>query len=181
MTSNRRCKQLSKANPFLSPGQPRLAVTSNEADVMRGPVKIALAFAALAAVALVGVALRDRLRPAGSRPAGSDTKYVPRRPGTVTFNKDIAPLVFNKCSGCHRPGQAAPFPLLNYEEVKKHARQIAEVTARRYMPPWLPEPGYGQFAGERTLSAEQIGLVQQWVVEGAAEGKDSKLPLLPKW
>jgi len=65
----------------------------------------------------------------------------------LTFNKDIAPLVFRHCSSCHRPGQSGPFPLLTYGDVKKRARQIVEVTARRYMPPWLPEPGYGEFDG----------------------------------
>ena len=46
--------------------------------------------------------------------------------GTITFNRDVAPIVFQKCAGCHRPGQSAPFALLTYPEVKKHARQIAE-------------------------------------------------------
>src|SRR5439155_1673631 len=75
---------------------------------------------------------------------------------TLTFSKDIAPIIFNHCAVCHRPGQSAPFTLLNYREVSKHAKQIAEVTQRRYMPPWLPEPGYGDFAGERRLTVTQI-------------------------
>ncbi len=107
--------------------------------------------------------------------------YVPRRPGTLTFNKDVAPIVFGKCSGCHRPGQAAPFSLLTYEDVKKRAQQIGEVTAKRYMPPWLPEPGYGKFAGERTLTPGELGVIQQWVAEGARQGAASDLPALPRW
>ncbi|HZW78883.1 MAG TPA: hypothetical protein VFF50_00310, partial [Candidatus Deferrimicrobiaceae bacterium] len=58
----------------------------------------------------------------------------------VTFNRDVAPIIFSSCASCHRPGEAAPFSLLTYEDVKKHARQIAEVTRTRNMPPWLPEP-----------------------------------------
>src|SRR5690242_21492414 len=81
----------------------------------------------------------------------------PRTPGeAVTFNKHIAPLVYRYCSSCHRPGEAAPFPLLTYGDVRKRAEQIVEVTKRRYMPPWLPGPGYGEFAGERRLTDTQL-------------------------
>ena len=65
---------------------------------------------------------------------------------TVTFNREIAPIVYGNCSPCHRPGESAPFSLLTYDDVKRHAAQIAAVTKRRYMPPWLPEAGYGDFA-----------------------------------
>jgi len=108
-------------------------------------------------------------------------RYVPRVAGTLTFNKDVAPIVFDRCAYCHRPGQAAPFVLLSYAEVKKRATQIAEVTARRYMPPWLPETGYGDFAGVRSLSTDQLGVIQQWVSEGAIEGSPADLPPLPEW
>jgi Flp pilus assembly protein TadD len=93
----------------------------------------------------------------------------------VTFNKDIAPLIFHQCSPCHRPGEAAPFSLLSYSDVRKHASQIVTVTGRRYMPPWLPEAGYGDFAGERRLTAEQIRLIADWVKDGCAEGKPADL------
>jgi tetratricopeptide (TPR) repeat protein len=101
--------------------------------------------------------------------------------GTITFNRDVAPIVFQKCAGCHRPGQSAPFALLTYPEVKKHARQIAEVTQRRYMPPWLPESGYGEFAFDRRLGTDQIAIIQQWVTEGAVEGDPTDLPPPPRF
>ena len=103
------------------------------------------------------------------------------RPGTLTFNRDIAPIIFKECSLCHRPTQAGPFDLLSYADVRKHAREIVEVTAKRIMPPWLPEPGYGQFQEQRRLSEEQIGRIQAWVAGGAAEGNAVDLPPLPKW
>src|SRR5262245_34489744 len=65
----------------------------------------------------------------------------------LTFNKDIAPLIFNHCTACHRPGQSAPFPFLSYHDVAKHLKDIITVTQERYMPPWLPEPGHGDFLG----------------------------------
>jgi Tfp pilus assembly protein PilF len=97
----------------------------------------------------------------------------------VTFNKHIAPLIFQYCSPCHRPGEAAPFSLLTYEDARRHAAQIVAVTERRYMPPWLPEPGYGDFAGERRLTAAQLGLIAEWVKQGGPEGEPSDLPAEP--
>ncbi len=99
----------------------------------------------------------------------------------MTFNKDIAPIVFEHCAGCHRPGQAAPFSLLGYADVKKRGAQVAEVVQKRYMPPWLPEKGHGEFVGDRSLRAEQIGKIQDWVAQGAEEGAPADLPPLPKW
>jgi len=105
--------------------------------------------------------------------------YRPRPQGTLTFTKDIAPIVYENCATCHRPGQSGPFPLLHFADVKKHAKQIAEVTQSRYMPPWLPDPG--DFLAERRLSIDQIGAIQQWVSEGATEGAATDLPPEPKW
>jgi Flp pilus assembly protein TadD/mono/diheme cytochrome c family protein len=99
----------------------------------------------------------------------------------VTFNKDIAPIVFEYCAPCHRPGESGPFNLLRYDDVKQRARQIVTVTGRRYMPPWLPEPGFGKFEGERRLSEEQIQLIARWVREGAAEGAAPDLPATPEF
>ena len=58
--------------------------------------------------------------------------------GVLTFNRDVAPIIFQNCSVCHRPGDASSFPLFTYRDVKSHARQIADVTRSRFMPPWLP-------------------------------------------
>src|SRR5260370_34382188 len=59
----------------------------------------------------------------------------------VTFNRDVAPILFHYCAACHHPGESGPFPLLTYKDAKSHARQIAAVTQSKFMPPWLPEPG----------------------------------------
>jgi tetratricopeptide (TPR) repeat protein len=101
-------------------------------------------------------------------------------PPKVTFNSEIGPMIYQNCAPCHRPGEAAPFSLLSYEDAKKHATQIAAVTKRRYMPPWLPEHGYGDFAEERRLSDTQIQLIQDWVKQGALEGT-GRAPAAPKF
>jgi len=99
----------------------------------------------------------------------------------LTFSKDIAPIVFNHCAPCHHPGQSAPFSLLSYQDVKKRAQQIVEVTKKRFMPPWLPEPGYGDFAGQRTLTEEQILRIERWKAQGTVEGRAEDLPPKPEW
>src|SRR5437899_6269197 len=99
----------------------------------------------------------------------------------VTFNRDIAPMLFQYCAPCHRPGEAGPFPLLTYADAKARARQIAAVTSTRFMPPWLPEPQESKFADELRLSDEQIAVIQKWVEQGAAEGASADLPPAPRF
>jgi tetratricopeptide (TPR) repeat protein len=99
----------------------------------------------------------------------------------VTFNRDIAPILFRYCAPCHRPGEAGPFPLLTYADAKARARQIAAVTSKRFMPPWLPEPQELKFADELRLTEQQIGLIQKWVEQGAVEGSPADLSPAPRF
>src|SRR5262245_24257895 len=100
-------------------------------------------------------------------------------PSPVTFSKDIAPIVFEHCASCHHPGGAGPFSVLSYDSARSHARQIADVTGRGYMPPWKPAPGSGPFVGENRLTPEQIDRLRRWADNGAPEGT-SPLPPVPK-
>lgn len=99
----------------------------------------------------------------------------------VTYNRDIAPILYRSCALCHRPGEAGPFPLLTYADAKSHARQIAAVTKSRFMPPWLPDEGELKFADELRLSAGEIARIQAWVDQGAPEGNPADLPAKPKF
>jgi hypothetical protein len=92
------------------------------------------------------------------------------------FNHDIAPIIYKHCAACHRPGEAAPFSLLTYQDVKKHANQIADVTERHFMPPWLPEKGFGDFADDQRLTPDEIQLFANWAAAGAPEGEGSVTP-----
>src|SRR5262249_23648373 len=105
----------------------------------------------------------------------------PELPDKVTFSEHIAPIIFDKCTACHRPGEAAPFKLMTYRDVQKRGRTILKVVERRYMPPWQPEPGHGEFRDERRLSDHQIALIRRWVQTGMAEGDPRMLPQLPKF
>src|SRR5688572_16120897 len=77
-----------------------------------------------------------------------------------SFAGDVAPLLSAHCVACHRREGVAPFSLTSYAEVRGRARQILDALARRTMPPWKPEPGYGEFAGSRRLADDQIALVK---------------------
>ena len=99
----------------------------------------------------------------------------------VEFSRDIAPIVFHSCAPCHHTGEAGPFPLVTYGDVKSHARQIAEITRKRLMPPWLPSSEGARFEEDSHLSDQQIALFQKWVADGLLEGNISELPPAPKF
>lgn len=98
-----------------------------------------------------------------------------------TFSRDIAPIVYRYCADCHRPGEAGPFPLLTYGDVKSHARQIVAVTNKRFMPPWLPSPGPFPLEDSRRLTDAQIDTIRRWVQAGAPEGNPAETPRLPRF
>src|SRR5262245_13038309 len=98
------------------------------------------------------------------------------RVGALTFNKDIAPVVWAGCATCHRPGEIGPFSLITYDDVRRHATQIAAVTARRAMPPWKPAPGRGAFQNERRLTDAELDAIQKWIADGAPEGAAADRP-----
>src|SRR2546426_8694876 len=87
----------------------------------------------------------------------------------VTFNRQIAPIIYHNCSGCHRPGEAAPFALLSYQDVAKKGKTIAKVIGSRVMTPWKAEPASYPYRDERRLTQEQITLIPAWVKEGMSE------------
>ena len=99
---------------------------------------------------------------------------------TPTFNKDVAPILFKDCAPCHRPGQAAPFTLLTYEDARTRADQIVTATSSRRMPPWLPDlAAMPIFLSERRLSPEEIDRIARWASGGTPEGSAEDRPASP--
>jgi tetratricopeptide (TPR) repeat protein len=147
---------------------------------------------ALAAIAIVAAA-------AACSRTTEQTERAARR--AVTFHADIAPILLDNCASCHRPIDdapaapapsakagspddplcvaGAPFSVLDYGSVRRYAPAISSAVQRRAMPPWLPEPGHGEFAGERRLRDDQIALIRTWVEGGAPEGNPADAPELP--
>ncbi len=130
-------------------------------------ILLAVLCTAMAALAFAGVKGKARPTPDPSRVA--------------TFSRDIAPIVYSKCAQCHHAGGAGPFPLISYQDVRQHGRQIAVVTAARFMPPWLPDTTVSHFLGELRLSPEQIATIQRWVKQGMQEGSAADLPKPPSF
>ncbi len=115
-------------------------------------------------------------------PLAPEGRVLARQDGAaaLTYSRDIAPIVFERCASCHRPGQAGPFSLLTYDDVRRRAQQIVGVTRRGYMPPWKPVAGYGgPFLEERRLTDEEIQTIARWVDQGAPEGDPADLPPSP--
>src|SRR5436190_11208519 len=131
------------------------------------------------------MALLVLLLASGLRAEGQQAKQAPPQavslPAAVTFTEHIAPIVFQQCVSCHRPGEVGPFSLLTYNDVHKKAKLAQRLTESRTMPPWHPEPGHGEFRSERRLTDTQIALFKRWVESGMAEGDPAKLPKPPQY
>lgn len=100
--------------------------------------------------------------------------------GGATFSHDAAPILYRHCASCHRPGGVAPFSLLTYQDAAKRAALIAAVTAKRYMPPWLPDAST-HFQEERRLSDTEIAALAQWAAAGAPAGDAAATPAPPRF
>jgi hypothetical protein len=99
----------------------------------------------------------------------------------VTFSKDVAPIFFENCAECHRPGEGAPFSALSFKDVRPWAKSIREKVLNRQMPPWHADPQHGEFKNNRALSQKEIDTIIAWVDGGAKEGGAKDLPPVPKF
>jgi mono/diheme cytochrome c family protein len=97
-----------------------------------------------------------------------------------TFAKDVAPILYASCVGCHRPGEVAPMSLVKYDDVRPWARSIRAKVMNREMPPWGADPRYGKFKDDRSLTQEQIETIARWVDAGAPKGNEADLPPVPQ-
>ena len=131
----------------------------------------------LVTVLLLGAALII-----GSVAASNDTaKSSSKGAATVTFNKDVAPIMFGRCAECHRPGEVAPMSFLSYKDVRPWAKSIRESVVNREMPPWSADPHVGDFKNDRRLNQTEIDTIKAWVDQGAKEGEAKDLPPAPKF
>ena len=101
--------------------------------------------------------------------------------GQVTYTKDIAPIIYDHCTTCHRPGEIGPFELTSYEDVRNRGLLIKAVTGSRYMPPWKADPTYSHFLEENYLTEGEINTIANWVDSGMEYGNASDEPALPDY
>lgn len=95
---------------------------------------------------------------------------------SVTFTKDVAPILQMRCQECHRPGETAPFSMLTYQQTRPWAKAIKEAVVMKKMPPWFADPRYGKFANERSLSQREIDTLAAWADAGAPQGDPKDMP-----
>jgi mono/diheme cytochrome c family protein len=98
-----------------------------------------------------------------------------------TFTRDIAPILYNSCVSCHRPGEVAPMSLLTYQDARPWAKSIRAKVMTREMPPWGADPRFGKWKDDRSLSPDQIDTIVKWVDGGAPKGSDADLPAAPRF
>jgi len=96
-----------------------------------------------------------------------------------TYTKDVASIIYNKCTSCHRTGEIGPFTLTSYDDAVNRAGIIKEVVSTGYMPPWKPDPDYNHFIGEYYLTDSEKQIIIDWVDQGAEYGVSTEEPNLP--
>ncbi|MBZ5590732.1 MAG: cytochrome c [Acidobacteriia bacterium] len=94
----------------------------------------------------------------------------------VTYTRDVAPVLQKNCQGCHRPGEAAPFSLLTYEQARPWAKAMKEAVLLKKMPPWFADAHYGRFSNDRALSQKEIDTITAWADAGAPQGDPKDMP-----
>src|SRR5499427_3604243 len=90
-------------------------------------------------------------------------------PGSITFNKDVLPILQRNCQACHRPGQIAPMSFLTYQSTRPWAKAMKAAVVSRKMPPWFADPKVGHFLNDRSLSQSAIETIATWADSGAPE------------
>jgi hypothetical protein len=124
----------------------------------RGVAATTIAFLAMA---ILGAAAA--LRPAATR-------------DSVTYYKDVAPILQRSCQECHRPGEIGPMPLMTYDDARRSASRIAEALTVGKMPPWFADPGVNHFANDRTLPPDHVRTIMDWVDAGTPAGNPADAP-----
>ena len=98
--------------------------------------------------------------------------------GAITFTRDVAPVLQQKCQVCHQPDSIGPMPLITYEDAREYAEKIKRKVSQRLMPPWHIDRTIGvqEFKNDRSLSDEQIATLVGWVDAGTPMGDPKDMP-----
>ena len=100
---------------------------------------------------------------------------------SVTFSRDVLPILQKNCQSCHRPGQVAPMSLISYKDTRPWAKAIKAAVIARKMPPWFADPKYGHFINDRSLKQSEIDALAKWVDTGVQEGDARDAPAPIDW
>src|SRR5215467_12652609 len=106
--------------------------------------------------------------------------YAAAADSSVTFHKDVLPILQQHCQSCHRPGEIAPMSFVTYQETKPWAAAIKMAVESKSMPPWFADPRFGKFSNDPSLTPQQIKSIADWVDAGAPAGLPKDAPLAKK-
>jgi hypothetical protein len=109
------------------------------------------------------------------------TVSTAQEPASVTFNKDVLPILQKNCQSCHRPGQIGPMSFLTYAETRPWAKAMKQAVLTRTMPPWFADPGHGRFRNDRSLNPDDIRIISEWADRGAPQGNPADAPPPVNW
>ena len=127
----------------------------------------------IALLALVAVTLLFPYSSAGQNTPNSQAREV-------TFSKDVAPILYQNCVYCHRPGEVAPFSLISYKDARPWAKSIRQAVIQRKMPPWYADQ-HNTYVNDRRLSQKDIDTIVAWIDGGSKEGNPSEIPAPPQF
>ncbi len=102
-----------------------------------------------------------------------------KAPGTPTFTKDVAPILYENCVACHRPNHLAPMPLITYQDARPWARAVKSKVVAREMPPWGADSSVRAYKNDTSLSQDEIATIAAWVDGGAPEATPPTCRLCP--
>ena len=125
-------------------------------------------------------------QPEGAAGCELETPLSASPAASISYARDIAPILLNNCVACHRQNGIGPWQMTSYDMVRGFAPMIREVIRTRRMPPWHADPAHGDFVNDRSLSAQEVQTLVQWVEAGAPRG-DGPDPLMqqpqdwPEW
>ena len=106
-----------------------------------------------------------------------------QQPNSINFAEHVAPIIYDNCVECHRPGSIAPMSLLDYETVRAWGPVIKDRVEKRSMPPYFidKEVGVQSFEDDRSLSDQEIATIAVWVDSGSPQGDMNYLPPAPQF
>ncbi|MFT7484750.1 MAG: hypothetical protein ACI9F9_000594 [Candidatus Paceibacteria bacterium] len=110
-----------------------------------------------------------------------DLEAGKRKASPVTYHNRVSRIVQNRCQGCHRPGEAGPFDLMSYKQVKKRRSMIEWALEEHVMPPWFALEESGPWMNNTSLTESELEDFVSWIQDGAPEGEPTQAPLEREW
>jgi len=130
---------------------------------------------------IVSAAIVALLSFAAAQTRETKTPDAPREAAVPSFYRDVLPILQQHCQGCHRSGEIGPMPLVSYENARSYSLEIANVAAKKKMPPWFADPRYGHFSNDPSLTPKEIQKLAAWADANAPAGDPKDAPLPRQW